>query len=80
MTITVMLHLSGEDPILGEMEELPKPGDSNVTLTSPRRRDGKDLPYLQGDVVTVVWPMHRMNFLEVMPSREDEELVTFVRD
>jgi hypothetical protein len=80
MPITVMLHLSGEDPILGEMDELPAAADTMVKLVGPRRRDGKDLPYLQGDVVTVIWPMTRVNFIEVMPSREEEEIIGFVRE
>jgi hypothetical protein len=50
MPTTVLLHLSGEEPVLGET------------------------------VVSVVWPMHRVNFIEILPSREEEELIGFVRE
>lgn len=80
MPITVLVHLSGEDPVVGEVEELPSPADSTITLNNPRRRDGKDLPYVQGNVVTVVWPMHRINFIEIMPTSEEEKLIGFVRE
>jgi len=80
MAISVLLHLSGEDPVVGEIDELPAPSDVSVTLNNPRRRDGKDLPYVQGNVVTVVWPMHRVNFIEILPTIEEERLIGPVRE
>jgi len=80
MAITVLVHLTGEDPIVGEIEELPAPADASITLNNPRKRDGKDLAYLQGNVVTVVWPMHRINFIEIMPTAEEESLIGPVRE
>jgi hypothetical protein len=80
MAITVLVHLSGEDPVVGEVDEVPTPADNTITLNNPRRRDGKDLTYVQGNVVTVVWPMHRINFIEIMPTSEEEKLIGFVRE
>jgi len=80
MAITVLVHVSGEDPVVGEVEEVPTPTDTNITLNNPRRRDGKDLAYVQGNVVTVVWPMHRINYIEIMPTSEEEKLIGFVRE
>lgn len=80
MPITVLLHVTNEDPVVGEIEELPDPSDMSVTVNNPRLRDGKDLPYLEGNVVTVIWPMHRINFIEVMPAAGDEEVIGFVRE
>lgn len=80
MPISALVHLSSEDPVLGELEQLPLPSDTVVTVNNPRRRDGKDLPYLDGNVVTVVWPMHRVNFIEILPTAEEEELIGFVRE
>lgn len=80
MPITVLVHVSNEDPVVGEMEELPAPTDLSITVNNPRLRDGKDLPYLEGNVVTVLWPMHRINFIEVIPSADEEQLIGFVRE
>jgi hypothetical protein len=80
MATTVLLHLSGEDPVLGEIEEIPAPTDTTVTVNNPRRKDGKDLPYIDGNVVTVMWPMHRVTFMEILPTAEEEELIGFVRE
>jgi hypothetical protein len=80
MPISVLIHLSGEDAVLGEIEELPNPSDQSIAVQNPRRRDEKDLPYLAETVVTVIWPMHRITFIEVLPSKEEEELIGFVRE
>jgi hypothetical protein len=80
MAITVLIHVSNEDPVIGEIDELPAPTDNSITVNNPRRRDGKDLPYLEGNVVTVVWPLHRINFIEMLPTHEDEKLIGFVRE
>lgn len=80
MAITVLLHLTGEDAVVGEIEELPAPSDAMIALNNPRRRDGKDLTYVQGNVVTVIWPIHRVTFIEIMPTAEEERLIGFVRE
>ncbi len=80
MATTVLVHLSGEDPVLGEIDELPKPTDTAITVNNPRRKDGKDLPYIDGNVVSVMWPMHRVTFMEILPTADEEELIGFVRE
>ena len=80
MPTTVLVHLSGEDPVLGEIDELPEPTDTAITVNNPRRRDGKDLPYIDGNVVSVMWPMHRVTFMEILPTADEEELIGFVRE
>jgi hypothetical protein len=77
---SVIIHIQNEDPILGEMEALPSSGDTMLIVKNPRRRDGKDLPFIDAAVSTVVWPVSRVNFIEVMPTSEEEEIITFVRE
>jgi hypothetical protein len=81
MSITVIMHIANEEPILGEIDEIPEPTHQMVTITNPRRRDGKDIHYLEDEVTTMIVPWHRINFLEIMPSAEElEEVITFVRE
>ncbi|MFH2102073.1 MAG: hypothetical protein ABIJ39_01785 [Chloroflexota bacterium] len=80
MTYTVIVHLPNEDPVVGELAELPKSTDTMVTVNNPRRRDGKDLHYLSVDIVTVIWPVNQITFIEVMPSEAEEQIIGFVRD
>lgn len=77
---TVLIHVMNDDPILGEIDALPGLQDNILILKNPRRRDGKDLPNLEMNVSTVIWPMLRINFIEVMPTGEEEEIITFIRE
>jgi hypothetical protein len=72
--------MQSDDPIVGEVEELPKATDTILTLMNPRRRDGKDIHFLQSDVLTVIWPLSQISFIEVLPSEVEESIVSFVRE
>jgi len=80
MTHAVILHISGEASILGEIEELPKLTDTIVIVSNPRLRDGKDIHYLEQNVVKVIWPMNQITLIEILESDEEENLIGFVRE
>ena len=80
MPYTIVLHPMGEEPIVGEVEDLPTTTDLTITVTNPRRLDGKELHYLSENVTTVIWPLSRMNFIEIVPTKEEEEIIGFVRE
>lgn len=80
MAHTVIVHISNEDPVVGEMEELPAASDTMITIHHPRRRDGKDLHYLSGEVVSVIWPVGQISFIEIMPGEGEERIIGFVRE
>lgn len=81
MSKQVIIHILNSEPILGEIDELPAPSDSIITVHNPRHLDGKDLNFLQDQVTTVVWPIVNINFIEIMPGEEEEEdIMGFVRD
>jgi hypothetical protein len=80
MALTVLLHLTGAEPILAEIDEVPNPTDYLIKLSNPRRLDGKDLHYLAENVVTVIWPIDKINFIEILPSEEEERIIGFVRE
>ena len=80
MSITLLLHLNNEDPILCEVDRMIEPADVVLVGRNPRRRDGKDLPNIQPNVTVVVWPLARMNFIEIIPTEEEEKVISFVRE
>lgn len=80
MAYTVLIHIANEDPVVGEIEELPAAADTSLRVQNPRKRDGKDLHYLQSDVTTVLWPWSRISFVEVLPSGGEDEIIGFVRE
>jgi hypothetical protein len=77
----VILHILNSEPILGEIDELPEPTDNIITIHNPRHIDGKDLSFIQDQVATVVWPLEKINFIEILPGEEeDEDIIGFVRE
>jgi predicted transcriptional regulator len=49
-------------------------------LKNPRRKDGKDISYLEQNVTQVIWPLHKITFIEIIPGAEEEQIISFVRE
>lgn len=77
---SVIVHFLNEDPILGEVDTLPAAADTLVAVKNPRKKDGKDVPYLEPNVTVVVWPLTRISFIEIMSTGAEEEIISFVRE
>ena len=80
MAYTVLLHILNEDAVVGEIDELPDPTAQFILLSSPRLRDGRDVSYLLGETNRVIYPWNRVHSMEILPSEEEEEIVTFIRE
>jgi len=80
MAITLLLHIPNEEPIAGEVDELPGPQDTLIIVKNPRRRDGKDIHYLEPEVTSIILPVSRITVVEIMPGAEEEDIIGFVRD
>ncbi len=80
MAYSVILHIPGEMSVIGEVDELPKPTDTLIIVSNPRLRDGKDIHYLEHNVVKVIWPIDKITLIEILESEEEEHLIGFVRD
>jgi len=80
MAYSIILHIPGESSVLGELDELPKPTDTIITVNNPRLRDGKDIHYLEPNVVKVIWSLNHVTLIEVLESEEEESLIGFVRE
>jgi len=80
VTYTLILHIPNSEPIVGEADEIPSLTDNLVKISNPRMRDGKDVSFLDGNTMTVIWPIYQITFIEVMTGREEEEIIGFVRE
>lgn len=80
MSISVIVHIRNAEPMLAEIEELPQSSDTVIKLTNPRQRDGKDLIFLEHNVVNVIWPLAEISFIEILPGETAEEVVSFIRE
>jgi hypothetical protein len=80
MAISLLLHVAGEDAIVVDVEELPNPQDLVIIASNPRLRDGKEVRNILPEVHTVIFPWWRINLIEVLPGKEEEEVFGFYRE
>jgi hypothetical protein len=80
MAYSVILHIAGEPSVLGEVDEFPKSSDNLIIVSNPRLRDGKDIHYLEHNVVKVMWPVNKIALIEILESQDEEHLIGFVRE
>ena len=80
MPYSIILHIAGEASIAGEIEDLPKPTDNIIVVMHPRQKDGKDLHYIDSSVNKVIWPLVKVNFIEILENAEEEKIIGFVRE
>lgn len=81
MAYTVILHIPNEDPLLAEMDEMPKTTDLFLTVTNIRRRDGSRLSNVDAEAEKFLYPWNRINFVEVLASEaENAKVMKFFRE
>jgi len=80
MPHTVMVHILNEDAIVGEVEQIPDPQDQVLVLHDVRYRDGREVSYILPETRTVIYPWGRIHCVEILPSEEEEEVVSFIRE
>jgi hypothetical protein len=77
---TVIIHIQNEESVMGEVNQLPGFNDNILMVKNPRRKDGRELDYLEPDTDTVLWPLTRVNFIEVVGAGEGDKIISFVRE
>jgi hypothetical protein len=80
MAYILQVHISGEEPIIIDVDELPDPHSQFLVGVNPRRRGDKSVDYLLDDVTRVIYPWWRINFVQILPTAEEEEVTTFAPD
>lgn len=80
MRLSVIIHFIDSDTIVGEVDELPNPSDQFMIVQDPRRRDGKPIPNVNENVQTVLYPWHRIAFVQLLPIADTENIIGHVRE
>jgi hypothetical protein len=80
MSYRIQVHVVGDDPVILDVDDLPKTDDTCVIGTNPQRRDGKEVAYVLREVNQIMIPIWRVNFIQVLPSEQADEVPTFVRE
>jgi hypothetical protein len=69
---TLILHVSNSEPVKVDVDELPKPTDQVIIGRNPRERNDREFPWVDEGVTTVIFPWWRINYVQILPSEEDE--------
>ena len=80
MPYRIQVHVANDEPIVLDVDDLPKPTDTFVMGMNPQRRDGKEVNYILREVNQVIFPLWRINFIQILPSEQEDDVPTFVRD
>ncbi len=80
MPRTVLIHVLNEEAVIGEIEHIPEPTDQVLIVSNVRYRDGRDVSYVLPETDTVIYPWTRIHCVEILPSEEEEEIVSFIRE
>lgn len=57
------------------MEALPTEHATCIIFTNPRKRDGKNVNWATAGARAFIFPMTRVNFIEVMTTKEEESSI-----
>ena len=80
MSHRIQVHIVGENPVVLEVEELPKPTDQWIIGMNPLSREGKEVHYILQEVDQIMYPAWRINFIQVLPSHDAEDIDSFIRE
>ena len=69
---TIIVHIANAAPVKVEVEELPKSTDTCVLGKNPRLRSEKEVEWIDEGVTTVIFPWHRISFIQVLSSGEED--------
>jgi hypothetical protein len=63
-----VIHLHNEQPLLGDLLEMPSPADVAVRMTNLRSLDGKRPIFVDDSASIFIFAYHRISFIEIPAS------------
>ncbi|MCA9912958.1 MAG: hypothetical protein KC496_06400 [Anaerolineae bacterium] len=69
---TILVHISNQDPVKVDVDDLPKPTDTCLIGQNPRDRGDGEVRWVDEGVSTIILPWWRINFIQVLPSGDEQ--------
>lgn len=70
---TIIVHISNAEPVKVDVDELPKTTDTCIIGKNPRLRSEREVDFVDEGVNVVIFPWHRISFVQVYPTGEEEQ-------
>ena len=68
MIRNAVIHITGEQPLLADLYEMPTAADVSLVCTNIRLLDGKKPIFVDHSASVFVFPYATIRFLEIMPG------------
>jgi hypothetical protein len=69
---SILVHVSNQEPVKLDVDELPKLTDTCIIGRNPRDRSDKEATWLDEGVTTIIIPWWRINYIQVFPQGSEE--------
>jgi hypothetical protein len=66
MAIPAIIHIVGEDAIMGDLDALPDPTHTYILARNLRKKDGKALTYVSDAATAFLYAWSRITFIELL--------------
>lgn len=81
MAIRALIHFASEDPVLGELDEIPDPSHVYIRVRNPTKKDGKPLTLVDERMTSIAYSWSRITFVEFFNEESAREsVVGFFRE
>ena len=71
--LTLQIHIANSEPIKLDVEEMPSMTDIAIIGSNPRDRQEREVNWVDDGVSTVIIPWSRINYIQILPSEDEEE-------
>jgi hypothetical protein len=68
---TLLIHINNAEAFKIDVDDLPQPNDNFIIGKSPREKTEKEVNWIEEGVTTLIIPMWRITFIEVLPSADE---------
>lgn len=71
--LTLQIHIANGEPIKLDVEDMPSMTDIAIIGSNPRDRQEREVNWVDDGVSTVIIPWSRINYIQILPSEDEEE-------
>ena len=79
MSYNIIAHMANDEPVEGEIDELPLSNASFIAIKNPRRSNNRELDWLDSRTMTLLVPFSHLISLEIATPHDEDDHITKYR-